>query len=833
MILNKEKNTDTKNSDLIISPKLTTSRFGEYYLASVNRKSFEVIDSRTLYNKKFKEEFEINDNLNIIIGSDSGLLIKYIMEKSIPKGSKFIFIELHEVLNILSIEIPNKYKKTITICNENNFIKYFKKDSFDIYFLKNKCTLHPSIAVSHEHIENYTHLYNKVKKIIESIISEHQISFSQQIFTKAQFENISEMIHPAKILKSILPNRTAIIIGGGPSMDEHIDWIKINRANLVILAVSRIADKLILNDIIPDFVITVDPQDISFDVNSELMKHFDKFILIFSYHACPRIVNQWQGKCMYLGNKYPWEEEGNIPTIGPTVSNSSIRIALEMGCTQILLSGVDFCYSQSGYTHVKGTLEANLGPNLGQIGEWVETNGGLKAETPIQLLYALDALQSEVALYNDVDFVNLSINAAKINGVRYCPIENIILKDTNNISNIISNIHLSENRMDVISKTINNVQNSLNKLSTLLEKINSAIELVKKMDRTEISHKELMLHSREISKIEKNIQFKFPELISLAKNYGLYEISKSLSLQDSNDWDQNTVNSMHRIYFSALKESINALIKLSSDSLERLKSRMIESEGAELSRLFPQWKNDNQPGRVLIWLKNVSNKEIKLTKSEMKLIELLKNDYKNQVNKKNLNYENKIKNSNKLESIFRKASYFIENKDISGLYYLLSCLNPVKNKNKEIRKLSTYIEAKALELENKFNLALNKILEIPINQCTEYELKLTIKLALKNSNLPIAERYLVETLKISKEFMPQYAHLLQVEGRLKESLNVYLDYLEEYPSDVPIWLKLGTFMLDLEQIESARFAFSQALIADPKNIIAIEFIEKINTHLLK
>jgi len=68
-----------------ISNNFAISPFNEYYLPSINRHTFESIDSRTIYNKKFKQSFASQDKLNIVVGLDSGLLANYILEQDIAR----------------------------------------------------------------------------------------------------------------------------------------------------------------------------------------------------------------------------------------------------------------------------------------------------------------------------------------------------------------------------------------------------------------------------------------------------------------------------------------------------------------------------------------------------------------------------------------------------------------------------------------------------------------------------------------------------------------------------------------------------------------------------
>lgn len=108
------------------------------------------------------------------------------------------------------------------------------------------------------------------------------------------------------------------------------------------------------------------------------------------------------------------------------------------------------------------------------------------------------------------------------------------------------------------------------------------------------------------------------------------------------------------------------------------------------------------------------------------------------------------------------------------------------------------------------------------------ELKQIIVLALKLNDLELAETTLAKILSHSDEYMPQYAHILKLRGKIQESVNIYLDYLEKYPADTQTWIKLGLFMVEINQAEGAHTAFSNALNADPDNEVALHYVAELS-----
>jgi tetratricopeptide (TPR) repeat protein len=836
-VIKLQADNDSDALDLVkdvffIPNTFSISRFGEYYLSGVNRHAFENIDSTSLFNKIFKHSFLAENTLNIIIGLDSGLLANYIINLNIPDGTRFLFVELDEIIKFLTIDIPDSHNNKVTVCSQSDFFDLLAEDEYEVYILKNKTILHSSMAVNSGHIEQYVDLFNDIEKELESRASNNAIDFSQKIFTKAQFENVGEMLNSSSMLRSIFVGRSAIVIGGGPSMTEHLAWVKSNRKSLIVIAVSRIANELIRNDIIPDFVVSVDPQDNSFIVNRELMQHYEKTILVYSYHICPRIINQWRGKSLYLGDRLPWHNENNIPTIGPTVSNSSLRLAIEMGCQQVLLSGVDLCYSSTGSTHAKGTIEEKLGPNLGHICEWVDTYAGTKAETPMPLLFAIQSFGSEASYYEGVDLVNLSINAAKINGIRYASVDEVeITGGTLPIKTILDSLPIcgdEKSKMTYLTSIIRDVEDKKHDFNHILDKISLVLSLVTKMTSAKNNVKTILSCSKEMAKIEKKINIKFPELVILIKKFGFFEFSRSLAEKDSSEWSQDTINGMHEGYYSAFFNMTKNICELLDSTIERLNSRLSELKfDADFERISSQWIKDNQPGRVLVWQDLFAKKNLTNNNENEGVISSLVSMYKQQLNVAIPSYIERINNIHGVNSGFRKISHLVKTKNVHGLENMITCILPLLGSSKEIDRLYYFASAKRLELEKNFAKALDVMLEMPASLLSENEMKLIIKLSLSTQNLDVAEKFFKKILTITSEYMPQLAHLLRLRGNINASINVYLDYLEQYPDDIVTWLKLGQFMVDVNQVEFAKMAFKNVIEKDSSNKIANDFFNSL------
>jgi hypothetical protein len=811
------------------------SPFGEYYLPSVNRSQFEKLDSKTSYDAKYKKSFNQENTLHVIIGMDSGLLANYVLEMGVAEGSRFIFVELDAVLSLLQIDIPDEFKNTLYICNADEFTELLQEQTNELYVIKDCCSLYRSLGATSSHLADYTLLSNNIEKIVQNTSFESEVSFSQKIFVKTQLENIIENRLPASILKDEFSGLSCIVIAGGPSLDQHLDWIRSQSDSLIIIAVSRIASKLHNEGITPHIIVSVDPQDHSFEVNREMMPLHHESLFIQSFHVCSRMSAQWQGKSLYLGHQVPWDtslDKDNIESIGPTVTNSAVHLALKMGFSQVLLCGVDFCHSRDGFTHAKGTLEASLGPNLGQICEWVHTYAGYKAETLIQLLHAIESLQEEVVNYPERSIINLSQSAAIVEGVSYKSTQDIqltsiphakiqLLQNTNDDDCTLQRTQDIESKIDKLTQAVKSMEKIV-RLSS------QAIEHNTKMSLPSNDPKQIIYLSAKIEAIEQTLNGKHHSLSQLIKFYGYYEFTKFLTTKDTESWSQAQLNEMTFSYYDAFKNISETLLTLFKSSLIRSKSRLLEvNDCSSIFQLAEQWQADNHQGRVRIWQQIHPDFRNICTDSELELIEKLETEYQEQLTNDRKVYVDSVKKTTSLERAFVKIMVLVNTKHHTGLKQMASYLLPFTPQDAQAQRLYHLSYGHQLQLEDKYDQALACMLELPESLVTEAESKLILLLSLKLFKLDLASKTLEKAITYSDEYQPRYAYVLSLLGKNQQALNIYLDYLEKYPSDLMVWLKFGSLMFDLGEMMAATDAFNHVITSDPDNQVALNYLARI------
>ncbi|MDO6774769.1 DUF115 domain-containing protein [Shewanella sp. 3_MG-2023] len=816
----------------VIKNQFSISQFGEYYLPSVNRNTFEKIDSKTLYKQKYSRDIFKEDTLHIIFGLDSGLLVNYILENDRPSGSKYIFVELPVVLSLLNVDIPKNKSSYIKIFNLEQLSEHLESSQDDLFLIKNQSIITLSLAVSSGIIEEYIEFFNTAHRIISQHTSLQKSCFTQKIFVTQQLKNVCDNHIPASILNNKFTGKMAIIVGGGPSFDNHIAWIKNNYQDLFIIAVSRMAAILSKAGIPAHIIVSVDPQEHSFEVNRDMMSLSKESLFITSHHVNHRIVSQWQGTSLYIGEALPWvNEPNNIPTIGPTVTNSALRIAIEYGFKNILLSGVDFCHSNNGITHAQGTVEAQAGTSNSAINEWVETYAGEIAETPIQLVYAAQALQEEAQSYPDVTISNLSINAAQVDGIDYQPIDSVKIIPANiNPQQLLALVdELSSSQAEFFVKKHDELSSALTDFKRINCLCIKAIELNSELVSNRKTPKKHQKINAKIESIENTLKNNFAEYTNAIKFYGYYEFSKFLTTKDTEDWTVDQMNDMTYQYYNAFKVISSTLIGSIAESIDYVELRLEElKETASISLLHKGWLKYNQPGRVNIWLASQTEEsKISYSKEDTHLIEALQENYHQQLTSLSHPYFSMQKSNQSLVNTQTKILDLQKNNNATGLRILLKGLEPLMKENETADRLFHLAEHYLYIIEKRFELALESVQKIADVQLTEIERKQILFLSLKLYDLDLAEKTLSELTQYSDEYLPQHAHILSLQGNNQQALDMYLDFLDKYPTDESTLIKLGIFLAGLGEINGAKSAFEQILSFNPDNLTASNYLTQL------
>jgi hypothetical protein len=571
---------------------LIENQFGDQYLFSVNQKTFEKIDYQTLFNKEFENTFDKEDTLYIITGTDSGLMVKQLIKTPPKKGSSYLFIEFPEIIELTKsqysqLEEENNDFRRIIVTTEDQWEEEAKKMGLETYCYINKIKQIKSLAAQYYYLNEYVFLKNTIEDQINHLIWNYQTQIGNSIFQQRQLENLCENHTPAILLKDYFKGKSALILAGGPSLDKYMKWIEDNQEHYVVIAVTRIARRLLQTRIKPDIFVSVDPHPSNFNVSKEVFNFEKDSLLINQFHISPMLLGNWLGVNLYLDELFPWKTKlnvENIKGIGPTVTNTAIGLALNLGIKQQILFGVDLCYSPEGYTHAKGSREHDAGPDVNTIGYTVTTNKGEKAETNSAYYDAITSIEylAELAQLTGGELLNPSPDSAQMKGVNHIAFDDIVIeKDQISVSTFLQEQFQHQEKSDFkikhyqnILKELHKAQFKVNKIKALAEK---GLEYNDKFFAGGDPSKNFQFKLK-MDKLEKELDDKdLTDYTQLSKKLGVKEFLYFLNPDSDREWTNDEIKQSGDTYYKALKNGAIALNRHIFTAVNRTEIRLLEN----------------------------------------------------------------------------------------------------------------------------------------------------------------------------------------------------------------------------------------------------------------
>jgi len=822
-------------SQLSTSP-VKSNIFNERYLYHINRDSFNKISAQAIFEDEFHEKLFNEDSLYIIIGTDSGLLPNYIQAHGIPLGTRYLFVELETVLeqivqyNLLDDDLTDE----IILTSFSQWQEQAELLKLKDYSYLRHVHLFKSICAQQANIADYTELNWKITEELQTLHFRNTTSLGCQTFIIRQINNIANNLLPAQLLKGVYQGKTAIVLGGGPSLSEILPWIKHNQTNLLIFSVSRLSKLLLENHIEPDFIISVDPQVENIEVSKEMFQ-FKKAIFLHSYHIDSSLANQWSGIKLYFGNKFPWKTKlniNNIPAVGTTVSNTALEAAFAFGCDRILLAGVDLCFSKEGITHTSGTDEAKIGPDYNNTSALeLETYNGDKRTSDPDFNLALLSLENQAKRISDVHkkVINLSIDAAKAKHIQHIPPEKIQLSPQKETALSIALQHIPQLTPALKEKYY---QDSLRELQKAVHQI----QLIEKLAKKALKINDAMYNSqgmienykdkRALDKIEKRLNSEHRLYSKLVKSFGVLSFIRITSPHDtSQSWDAKKAKEIGRIYYDSYQTGAQQLLLLLNEAIQRIKiyQEEIKESPNNIASLIEQWKKDKSYNRAAIWQQN--HPDFNIPEDIKCKFDRLEKSFQDILDSSNTSFKQNLEKRSSLDLLKTKALILFKHHKKEELQNSQSglALHYATETEKEPYRL--LISAYIAELDNQPELALNyynDILNIDQSPLLEEALQQIVSLSIaqeKHSETLLALKCLSQ---ISPIYLPHYAESSRLTSDIIEAIDSYTAYIEFFPDDMVSKLKLAHLYIDIKVYEAADMMLDLIIDKDPNMETAIQ-----------
>ncbi len=390
--------------------------------------------------KRWANQYEFK-NLNMVVsmfGMGNGFFVKEIIQK-LKKEDVLLIYEPNTEIFIKSLEY---YDLTDILCNEKVYI--FVEEINGIKFktaLKrfvNWVNFNSQIICNHP---QYDVIFKNSSKVFRKMIEDISNGIIVNQNTNAALSKLitKNILHNLKFLKdcNIVTDLTgkipqdipAIIVAAGPSLDKNIHELKNAKGKSVIFAVDTAVKYLLKYDILPDFIVTLDPKkslhhlsdprcnDIPMfsriEARSENLQKNTKKIIFYNVEGYVSRLLQKAGK-----------DTGSLHS-GGSVTTGAFSICKNLGFQTIILVGCDLAYSGNS-THAGG-IRVDVS-DAGRYLETVEDIYGNKIKTRYDWFIYIRWFEEAIDLLESGTVIDATEGGARIKGTKLLTLKESIDK---------------------------------------------------------------------------------------------------------------------------------------------------------------------------------------------------------------------------------------------------------------------------------------------------------------------------------------------------------------------------------------------------------------------
>jgi hypothetical protein len=196
-----------------------------------------------------------------------------------------------------------------------------------------------------------------MRRVIDPLSEDYSV---QSYFGKRWFYNsVMNLSIAEETANRLPPLRKALITAAGPSLESQIDELKEERNDGTLIATDTSLSFLLKKGIIPDLVISIDCQHITYH---HFISGYPREIPLVLDLASPRHLTGLSDKPVFFTSGHPfsryvnqnWRRFPYIDTSGGNVGHAAVSLADSLGAHRILLYGADFSFPR-GKSYVRGS----------------------------------------------------------------------------------------------------------------------------------------------------------------------------------------------------------------------------------------------------------------------------------------------------------------------------------------------------------------------------------------------------------------------------------------------------------------------------------------------
>ena len=146
-------------------PQFYVNPFGDRYLHEVNRGAFNRLGAATVFQQHFGPKLAAKDALIIVLGTDSGALLRHVQQNGVAEGSRYLFIELAQLLPIIREDVADlELDDSIMLISADEFHGVLREVRFNDYANIGAIELIESIGAIDAYLDDYRPMVAEIKQ---------------------------------------------------------------------------------------------------------------------------------------------------------------------------------------------------------------------------------------------------------------------------------------------------------------------------------------------------------------------------------------------------------------------------------------------------------------------------------------------------------------------------------------------------------------------------------------------------------------------------------------------------------------------------------------------
>ncbi len=310
-------------------------------------------------------------SIHVIYGFGLGYLLDVFAQKA--NGAIIVYEDDIDLLRfVLEMVDLSQYFDKRDIYLVSDYTE-FRAALYNVFLYRSKMTLSALDYYMHQKSDKYNAFYKEAKRLLQMF--DHNYSFQVHMIYSFLCHTVYKADEKFRLplltdYKDLLKDKPAVIVSAGPSLAKNVDVLKKYKDNAYIFCVGTALKTLINNDIVPDFLNSIEKVNSKYHFDVPQTK--DMMLICEPYTNIAVVETQFKRKFITASEEtdasrwfletYGREEIVPFETKG-TVSYHALFCAKYLGCNPIILIGQDLAYSD-GKCYAKGSAYDDLECNF-------------------------------------------------------------------------------------------------------------------------------------------------------------------------------------------------------------------------------------------------------------------------------------------------------------------------------------------------------------------------------------------------------------------------------------------------------------------------------------